>query len=234
MIKVELIAIRHGWPPANEGRQFTGWSQTQLSSTGVAETLAKREQMRRIMPFHAVLSSPLARCIETSRLLFPEFRPLIFAEFAERSFGIYEGYNVEENAKDPKFQNWLDNREEWPETMESDTQLARRVHYGLERIAQLARNLSASPPRELFEEFLVPGTEPLPLIAEAALNQELRFALVTHGGVIGSLTNELAQTSSGLGHYPKNLEAICYTFKLDENLDYISMRAEADFLPALD
>ncbi|MDO5734740.1 MAG: histidine phosphatase family protein [Eubacteriales bacterium] len=232
MLKIEVITIRHGWTPANEGRQFTGWSQTPLSSLGVEECLAKSKKLQRMQPFHAVLASPLSRCLETAKLLFPQFRPIIFPEFAERSFGKYEGFNLSENAQKPEFQNWLDNPTEWPESMESDEQLARRVNYGVQRIAKLARLLSEVPPRELFSEHVPEGQEPLPLVAQAALHNELRMVLVTHGGVISSLTNQLAKTTEGLGHYPQNLEAICYTFLLgDSGLEFVSMRSEAEFLP---
>lgn len=233
-ITLELIFIRHGWTPSNEGRQFSGWSQVPLSSRGRRELEAKRQRLQQIEPFHMVIASPLTRCIETAQGLFPHIRPFLMAEFAERSFGIYEGKNLEENSKDPDFHAWAMGEDIWPASIETDEQLSRRVQHGIQKIAQIVRILHQLPPESLFNEHLAEGHEPMPLIAKAAASDVYRIAVVAHGGVIGQLTRDTTKTTEGPGHYAKNLEALNFLYTLDDTgLHFVGLRAEDDFLPHL-
>ena len=209
--------------------------QVPLSKRGRSELETKRERLQLIEPFHAVVSSPLKRCVETSQGLFPHARPFLMAEFAERSFGIYEGRNLEENSRDPEFDAWAKGDDVWPASIETDAQLSRRVQHGIQKIAQIVRIIHQTPPENLFTEHLAEGYEPLPLVAKAADDNSYRIAIIAHGGVIGQLTRDTARTTEGTGHYAKNLEAFNYIYRLDDTgLHFVGLRGEDDFLPDRD
>ncbi|MDO5737955.1 MAG: histidine phosphatase family protein [Eubacteriales bacterium] len=232
MIKLELIFIRHGRTAANEARQFTGWSHTPLSLSGQAEAQEKRAALRSFLPAQGVLVSPLYRCIETARILFPEFRPIIFPEFVERGFGRFEGKNLAENSRDEEFARWLDDRQLWPGGMESDEHLVERLDTGLKRVTRLALAAAHTVDESLFNGFTTAEQRILPLETVAALEKDLRFLVVCHGGVIGSLCRTYGKGYEDILSFPDNLEPLAFYFDLDsqtEKLSFSSIRMAEDF-----
>ena len=55
----------------------------------------------------AVLCSPLKRCVETAKILYPDLQPLIFDRLIEYDFGEFEGLTAEDLKGEPEFTAWL-------------------------------------------------------------------------------------------------------------------------------
>ena len=62
----------------------------------------------------AVVSSPLKRCTETAKLIYPDKEPMILNGLIEYDFGEFEGRTADEMKDDDAFKAWLSG--EHPET----------------------------------------------------------------------------------------------------------------------
>ncbi len=85
---MRLLLVRHGATEWNEGRRCLGRTDIPLSATGRAQA----ERLRAALSderFDGVFSSPLARAVETARLLGHE--PEILEDLAEIDRGLWEG-----------------------------------------------------------------------------------------------------------------------------------------------
>ena len=101
---MSVILIRHGMTAGNrEGRYIGCRTDEPLSPTG-AEALKTR-----VYPAASRLYvSPLRRCLETARLIYPDLTPVEIADFRECDFGAFEGKNYAELQSDPRYQAWID------------------------------------------------------------------------------------------------------------------------------
>ena len=76
----------------------------------------------------AVISSPLDRCLETARILYPDLSPMIFDGLIEYDFGEFEGMTADELKGDKEFAAWLAGGEEAAAPFgESNGDFAKRV-----------------------------------------------------------------------------------------------------------
>ncbi len=98
--------IRHGrHSGADEGR-YIGNMDEALSKEGKDELIRLKDELS--FPQGAVIvSSPLKRCLETARILYPEKEPAVIRGFAECDFGEFEGLTAQELAPYPEFGEWL-------------------------------------------------------------------------------------------------------------------------------
>ena len=84
--------IRHGALPPNPERRFVGQQDTPLSEFGRRQALSWRQRLRDL-PFAALVSSDLVRCVETALLIKGERDLPLVREpaFREISLGAWEG-----------------------------------------------------------------------------------------------------------------------------------------------
>lgn len=158
---MEIVLIRHGLAPSNEARRYLGRADEPLSPAGRAQAQALGE--RGLPEPDAVFSSPLRRCTETARLVFPRCEPVIVPEFVELDFGRFEGRtHAQLMAEEPDYAAWLNSGGTLPVPGgESQEELRKRARAGF------LRAVAASPCR--------------------------RAAVVTHSGVIMALLAEFAR-----------------------------------------
>ncbi len=155
-MKTYLIhLIRHGRNARAEEGRYIGHTDLPLCEEGIRELTSFKKEL--VYPHvKAVISSPLKRCLETAKILYPESEPAVMTGFAECAFGEFEGLTAEELAAYPEFAEWLRGGEDVsPPGGESAGAFKRRVlrDFGL-----------------LVQGLLKTGTE--------------SCALITHGGVI--------------------------------------------------
>ncbi len=102
---MELVFIRHLQTPGNEKRQYIGITDEELSAR--AEERLRAGGIRYPSVQH-VIASPMKRCIQTARLIYPgqEIRtePLL----RECDFGRFEGKSYEELKHEPDYIRWLE------------------------------------------------------------------------------------------------------------------------------
>lgn len=105
--------IRHGLTEANSKGQYIGSTDVSLSDKGLSQILEMGEKYD--YPGAGVFyTSPLKRCIQTCKALYPEVSPVIIDGLKECDFGEWEGKTVKELGDSQEFKNWLNNAQTTP------------------------------------------------------------------------------------------------------------------------
>jgi len=101
--KIKLVLIRHGQVQGNVEKRYIGSTDEHLT------VLGRTHLASRTYPEVArVFSSPLNRCIETARIIYPDMEPELISDFREMNFGLFEGKNYNDLKDDRRYQNWID------------------------------------------------------------------------------------------------------------------------------
>lgn len=104
---VEIYLIRHGLTQGNlEGRYLGRNENPSLSEQG-RRTLSERKSARPYPQTEMLYSSPLLRCIETARIIYPMLVPILLPSLAEQDFGVFEGKTYEQLKDDPAYRRWI-------------------------------------------------------------------------------------------------------------------------------
>ena len=104
---MELILIRHGITQGNLERRYLGQRNDQsLAREGIRqlEDYAARKRYPRA---DALYSSPMKRCVETARMLYPMMVPVVLPSLTELDFGSFDGKNYEQLKDDPAYRRWI-------------------------------------------------------------------------------------------------------------------------------
>ena len=84
-----------------------------------------------------VFTSPLKRCTETAKILYPEQNPLVIDNLSECNFGEWEGKTADELKNDSDFKKWLaGDSSVKPPRGESNADFTRRVCKMFESIVE--------------------------------------------------------------------------------------------------
>lgn len=128
--------IRHGAIDETLSGKYIGTTDVPLSDKGRLD-LKKLDYEYRYPGTQVVFTSPLKRCTETCRILYPEQNPLSIANLSECNFGEWEGKTAEELKSDPDFEKWLagDNSVK-PPRGESNADFTRRICRMFESIVE--------------------------------------------------------------------------------------------------
>lgn len=100
---LRLVLLRHFATLGNLQKRYIGTTDEPLCKEG-------RKGLGQISypKVDTVLTSPLLRCRETARLIYPQIKPIICEGFRECNFGEFENKNYMELTNNPKYQAWLD------------------------------------------------------------------------------------------------------------------------------
>ncbi len=101
MMKIYLI--RHSMTEGNLRKRYVGTTDEELCREGV-ELLKDRTYPR----VQRIYASPLRRCLQTARLIYPGQEVIPVAELAECDFGQFENKNYQELLSVPEYQRWID------------------------------------------------------------------------------------------------------------------------------
>lgn len=103
----KIHLLRHGLTNGNLEGLYVGHTDVPLCESGVRQI----EQMKKEYVYpqaEFVFSSPLSRCTETAKLIYPQLKPMIIEELIEYDFGAFDGKSAEElHKKQPLFDSWL-------------------------------------------------------------------------------------------------------------------------------
>ena len=134
--QIELILIRHGATAGNRERRYVGRTDESLCAEGKDILLANKKNGW-YPPADRIFISPMRRCQETARILYPDQEPVRIPEWTEIDFGDFEGKNYEDLKGDARYQAWIDSGGALPfPGGESREEFARRCGAGLERMAE--------------------------------------------------------------------------------------------------
>lgn len=161
--KIHLIC--HGAAEGSAEGRYIGRMDVNLSEEGKKQILDIIKDENCSYPeIDAVISSPLKRCIETSKLIYPDHQPLIIDELAEYDFGEFEGKTADELMESEEFKTWIAGGYDVAAPYgESNSEFGKRVCLGFKKIVE---GVEKSGYRSV--------------------------AVVTHGGVIMTLMEKFA------------------------------------------
>ena len=128
--------IRHGAVDEALSGKYIGTTDPPLSDKGRA-ALRRLDFEMRYPGAQALFTSPLKRCTETCKILYPNLKPLVIANLSECNFGEWEGKTADELKDDADFRKWLagDNTVK-PPRGESNADFVRRICKMFESIVE--------------------------------------------------------------------------------------------------
>ncbi len=130
----KLYLIRHGLTQANLDGRYIGTTDLDLCEEGAVSLLSLQKEYE-YPGVGRVYSSPLKRCLETARLLYPEITPIAVEELREYHFGEFENKTAEELLDNASYREWLENAQDVvPEGAEEMGQFRERVVQGFDRV----------------------------------------------------------------------------------------------------
>lgn len=120
MKSIKCVFIRHGSTASNREHRYLGKTDEPLDEIGIhyikqavdngiykvalTDTLNKSEV--------EIYSSPLCRCIQTAKIIFPDLTPKLIDNLSEMNFGEFELKNYKELSADTRYrdiyQKWID------------------------------------------------------------------------------------------------------------------------------
>ena len=128
--------IRHGAISDTLKGRYIGATDVPLSSQGENE-IGKLAALSDYPYAKAVFTSPLKRCTQTARIIYPEAEPLVIDQLSECHFGEWENKTADELKDDDTFKKWLagDNSVK-PPRGESNADFVRRICKMFESIVE--------------------------------------------------------------------------------------------------
>lgn len=100
---MKLIFIRHGKTAGNLERRYIGRTDEPLCEDGITELLA-----RKYPDCDRVFASPMKRCIETAKMIYPDREIITCNDLCECDFGDFERKNYLELSNNADYQKWID------------------------------------------------------------------------------------------------------------------------------
>ena len=110
----KIHLIRHAMTEENLDGKYIGQTDVPASEYGLRQIKDIIDEYGGYPEVDAVVSSPLKRCTETAKLIYPDKEPMILNGLIEYDFGEFEGRTADEMKDDDAFKTWLSG--EHPET----------------------------------------------------------------------------------------------------------------------
>ena len=100
---MKINLIRHGRTAGNLESRYIGVIDEELCAEGITELSAKNYP-----ECDVVICSPMKRCLQTAKLIYPNQTPFTYDNLRECNFGAFEGQNARELGDNPFYQKWID------------------------------------------------------------------------------------------------------------------------------
>ncbi len=210
MKSYKIHLIRNALTQENLEGRYLGHTDVPLCEQGIAQ-LEELISDYKYPSAQVVFSSPLKRCVDTAKAIYPDKEIVPIESFIEYNFGEFDGKTAEELENHPLFPRWLAGEDGVdPPFGESNTEFAKRICDGFEGMV---------------DGMLKSGIDSV--------------AIVTHGGIIGALMSRYAipeaaahewLTPSGCGYTicitpslwmnSQKVEAVCEIPEEEHSFDY--------------
>lgn len=119
--------IRNGLTAGNLDGKYIGHIDEPLNEEGKKQ-IAQMKTDYKYPDVDVVFSSPLSRCTQTAKLIYPDKEPLIMDGLIEYNFGEFEGKDADELQEHPVFADWLAGKKDVaPPFGESNEQFSNRI-----------------------------------------------------------------------------------------------------------
>lgn len=162
--------IRHGQTKGNREGRYVGRTDEPLLAEARERLLEKRHTLNEDIKPDILYVSPMRRCRETARLLFPGKEQNVVDAFRECDFGEFEYQNYEELNGRPEYQRFID-----------------------------SGGTCGFPGGEALKEFQERCVKGFCGVIDSALEQrrDLSIALVVHGGTIMAILDRFSHPHKG-------------------------------------
>lgn len=195
----KIHLVRHALTAENTEGKYIGQTDVEASKEGLAQIKDLMQQGEGYPAADVVISSPLKRCLQTAKLIYPNKEPVIMEDLREYDFGDFEGHTADELSDLDTFKTWLSGAE--PDTPvpfgESQTEFNNRICSCFVRI---------------IEGIIKSGTD--------------NTVVITHGGIITSLMANFAIPEAS-AHEWLTPNGCGYTLRVDPTVWRMGHRLEA-------
>ncbi len=195
----QIHLIRHALTKGTLEGRYIGHTDEELCPEGIEELNALLAEYGSYPDVDAVFSSPLKRCLQTAKIIYPNKDAIVIDDLIEYNFGEFEGKTADELKDDEDFAEWL--RAENPE---------KAAPFGDKQI-DFNRRICGC-----FEK-----------IVNAVISSKTKStAIVTHGGIIMALMTAYALPQA---HMHEWMTPSCcgYTLRVDPSIWMRGMKLEA-------
>lgn len=191
--------IRHAMTKENTEGKYIGQTDVEPTKEGLAQIKNLMDENESYPYADVVISSPLKRCTETAKLIYPEKEPVIMQDLIEYDFGDFEGMTADELKDLDTFKDWISGAhpEEPVPFGESQKEFNDRICKCFIRI---------------IEGIIKSGTR--------------STAIITHGGVIMSLMAAFAIPEAPM-HEWLTPNGCGYTLRIDPSVWRMGQKLEA-------
>lgn len=103
---LSVALIRHGITEGNKNKKYIGVTDESLSLNGIYslfDAISKEIYPRA----YKVYSSPMKRCMESAKMIYPKAEIIIKDDLKETNFGDFENKNYDQLKDDLNYQRWL-------------------------------------------------------------------------------------------------------------------------------
>lgn len=137
---MKLYVARHGQTLWNTQKRMQGWGNSDLTELGIKQAKMLGKELLPI-DFSQVISSPLGRTVETTKLIMGEreYEIVLNEDFKEMGFGSWEGQcpDLLKTRYPDQYKNlWTDATQYMPIDGESFERVTKRVKRGMDKIIQ--------------------------------------------------------------------------------------------------
>ena len=105
---MKIYMIRHGATKGNIEHRYVGITDEPILPEVVREIYLDKLKYKELNKVKKVYVSPMLRCRETARLIFPKASLIEVEDFRECDFGEFEYKNYEELNGDSRYQHFID------------------------------------------------------------------------------------------------------------------------------
>lgn len=191
--------IRHAMTKENTEGKYIGQTDVEPTKEGLAQIKNLMNENEGYPYADVVISSPLKRCTETAKLIYPKKEPVIMQDLIEYDFGDFEGMTADELKDLDTFKDWISGAhpEEPVPFGESQKEFNDRICKCFIRI---------------IDGIIKSGTR--------------STAIITHGGVIMSLMTAFAIPEAPM-HEWLTTNGCGYTLRIDPTVWRMGQKLEA-------
>lgn len=130
---MRIYLIRHSLTEGNLKKRYIGTTDEPLCEEGIL-LLKKNCEEKKYPRAEKIFVSPMKRCIQSAKLIYPGEKLTVIEELSECDFGSFENKNYEELNGNPQYQQWIDSGGTCPfPGGESREEFAERCVRGFER-----------------------------------------------------------------------------------------------------
>ncbi len=125
--------IRHGLTDGNLKGQYIGRTDLPVTPEGVKELQMLKESIE-YPNVPKVYSSPMLRCRQTAKILFPDNEISVIDNLKEYDFGDFEGKTAHELEIDPAYLEWTSGKASSTPNGEDNAEFAKRIALGINEV----------------------------------------------------------------------------------------------------